>query len=126
MDNPLTPEKQDLVIEAALRTYPLVPMPRDISVDVMARLQTVPASRPFRLAWNDFILGLVIALCIGAIGFSLQNLPPLAVAHLRKESILLYQQILLNARWLAPLLSFALAGFFAALAIPYLKQGLMK
>jgi len=126
MDNPLTPEKQNFVIEDALRTYPVVPMPRDITVDVMARIQSVPAPSPFRLTRNDFVLGVVLAICIGAVWFSVQNLPPLAVAHLRKESILLTQQIILNARWLIPLLSFALAGFSAALTIPYLRQELMK
>lgn len=122
MDNPLTPEQQDFVIEGALHTYPLVPMPRDISADVMARIQTAPAPRPFRLAWNDMILGIVLSLCIGAVWFSLNNLPPLIVAQIRKESILLYQQIIVNARWLLPTLFFGLAGFFTALTIPYLRR----
>jgi hypothetical protein len=126
MDNPLTPEKQNLVIEEALRTYPARPMPRDITLDVMARIQTVPAPRPFRLTWNDFILSVVIAMCIGALWFSLQNLPALVVAQIRKETILLYQQLILNIRWLIPLLSFALAGFFATLTIPYIKQQVGK
>ena len=126
MDNSLTPEQQNAVIEDALHSYPIAPMPRDITADVMARIQTVPAPRPFRLTWNDLVLSLVIALCIGAIWFGLQNLPPLAVAHIRKESILLYQQWLVNARWLIPALSFGLAGFFAALTIPYLRQELRK
>ena len=126
MDNSLTPEQQNAVIEDALHSYPIAPMPRDITADVMARIQTAPAPRPFRLSWNDLVLSLVIALCIGAIWFGLQNLPPLAVAHIRKESILLYQQWLVNARWLIPALSFGLAGFFAALTIPYLRQELRK
>jgi hypothetical protein len=126
MDNPLTPEKQDAVIEDALHTYPVMPMPRDITANVMARIQTMPAPRPFRLTWNDLVLSVVLAVCIGAVWFSLQNLPPLIVAHLRKGSILLVQQMIVNARWLIPLLSFALAGFFAALTIPYLRQELRK
>jgi hypothetical protein len=72
------------------------------------------------------ILGMALAICIGAVWFSLQNLPPLVVAQVRKESILLYQQILVNARWLVPMLAFSLAGFFAALTIPYLRRELMK
>ena len=126
MDNSLTPEQQNALIEDALHTYSIVPMPRDITLDVMARIQTVSAPRPFRLTWNDLVLSLVIALCVGAIWFALQSLPPLAVAHIRKESILLYQQWLVNARWLTPALSFGLAGFFAALTIPYLRQELRK
>jgi hypothetical protein len=101
-------------------------MPRDITVDVMSRIQAAPAPRLFRLTWNDFVLSMVIAICIAAVWFSLQNLPPLVVAQIRKESILLYQQMIVNARWLIPVLSFGLAGFLAALTVPYLRQELMK
>jgi len=126
MDNPLTPEKQNAAIEDALRTYPVAAMPRDLTLGVMSRIQTVPAPRPFRLTWNDFVLSLILALCIGAVWFSLQNLPPLVVAQIRKESILFYQQILVNARWLIPALSFGLAALLAALTIPYLRRELMN
>ena len=126
MDNPLTPEKQNEVIEDALHTYPVMPMPRDITVDVMARIQAIPAPRPFRLTWNDLILSTVIAICISALWFSLQNLPPLVIAQIRKESILFSQHMILNARWLIPVLSFGFAAFLAALTFPYLKQELMK
>jgi hypothetical protein len=126
MDNPLTPEKQNALLEDALHTYPVAQMPRDITADVMKRLQTAPPPRPFRLTWNDLFLSLVLAVCIGALWFSVQNLPPLVIAQLRKESILLYQQFLVNARWLIPVLSFGLAAFLAALTIPYLRRELMK
>lgn len=126
MDNPLTPQKQDAMIEDALHSYPILPMPRDITADVMSRTQITPAPHPFHLTWNDLVLSLVLATCIGAVWYSLQNLPPLALAHIRKESILLYQQLIVNARWLIPVLSFSLAGFFAALTLPYLRRELMK
>lgn len=126
MDDSLTPEKQNLLIEDALHTYTMVPMPRDITVDVMSRTQTVPAPRAFRLTWNDFALGIIFPLCITAVWFGLNNLPPLVIAQLHKESILLYQHILVNARWLIPAFSFGLAGFLAALTIPYLRRELMK
>jgi hypothetical protein len=126
MDNPFTPEKQNAILEDALHTYPVAQMPRDITMDVMSRIQTVPAPRPFRLTWNDLFVSLVLAICIGALWFSVQNLPPMMVAQIRKESILLYQQILVNARWLIPVLAFGLAGLFAALTIPFLRQELMK
>ena len=126
MDNPLTPENRDAVVEDALHTYPVMPMPRDITVDVMSRIQNMPAPRPFHLTWNDLVLSVVLAVCVGAVWFSLQNLPPLVIAHLRKESILLVQRMIVNARWLIPVLSFGLAGFFAALTIPYLRQELRK
>ncbi|RPI96887.1 MAG: hypothetical protein EHM40_00185 [Chloroflexi bacterium] len=126
MDKPLTPEKKNTVIEDALQTYPIATMPRDITADVLRRIQTIPAPRPFRLTWSDVALSLVISLCIGAVWFSLQHLPPLVVAQIRKESILFYQHLLVNARWLIPMLSFSLAGFLAALTIPYLRQELTK
>jgi hypothetical protein len=126
MDNSLTPETQNAVIEDALHTYPVMPMPRDITSNVMSRLQAVPAPRPFRLAWNDFILSSVLAICFAALWFSLQNLPPLVTAQIHKESILLYQKIIVNARWLIPVLSFGFAAVFAALSIPVLRRELMK
>ncbi len=126
MDNSLTPENQNIVIEDALETYPLAPMPRDITAEVMRRVRSVPAPRSFRLTLNDLALGVVISLCIGAIWFSLHYLPPVVVAQIRKESILFYQHLLVNVRWLVPALSFSLAAFLAALTIPYLRQELTK
>lgn len=126
MDKPLTPQQQDIAIEDALRTYPLASLPRDITVDVLARLQTVPAPRGFRLAWSDVVLAFVLSLCVGAIWFSAYNLPPIIVAQLRKESILFYQYLLVNARWLIPVVSFSLAGLLLALTLPYLKQELTR
>lgn len=126
MDNSLTPENQRAVIEDALHTYPVMPMPRDMTADVMARIQDVPAIRPFRLSWSDFVLSAVLTLCIAALWFSLQNLPPFLVAQIRKQSLLFYQQLILNARWLIPALSFGLASFIAVLSIPLLRRELMK
>jgi hypothetical protein len=126
MDNLLTPEQKNIVIEDALQTYPLASMPRDLTMDVMSRIQTIPAPRPFRLAWTDVVLALVLSLCIGAIWFSVYNLPPLMVAQIRKEIILFYQYILVNARWLIPMVSFTLAGLLIAMTFPYLKQELMR
>ena len=126
MDNPLTPEQQNVAIEDALHTYPITPMPRSVTSEVMARIKTIPAPRPFRLTWNDFVLALIFSVCIGAMWFSIDHLPPLVVAQIRKESILLYQYLLVNIRWLIPVLSFGLAAFLSALTIPYLRRELLK
>lgn len=126
MDKSLTPQQQNIAIEDALHTYSLASMPRDISVDVLARIQTVPVPRVFRLAWSDVVLTIVLSLCIGAIWFSVYNLPPIIVAQIRKESILFYQYLLVNARWLIPMVSFSLAGLLLALTFPYLKQELTR
>jgi len=124
MDNHLTPQQQDLLIEDALKTFPLAPMPRSITPNVMARIQT--NTRPAIVTLNDFALSLVIAVCIGAILFALQNLPAVAVMEFRKQSILLVQGFLVNARWLVPSMMFGLASLFVALTIPYLGRQLMK
>jgi hypothetical protein len=126
MDNSLTTEQQNILIEDALHTYPLVPMPRDLTVDVITRIQAIPTTRPFRLAWSDIVLALVLLLCIAAVWFSVFNLPPLIVAQIRKESILFYQYLIVNARWLLPVVSFSLAGLLVALTLPYLKQELLR
>ena len=126
MDNSLTPEKQNSIIEDALYTYPVASMPRNITSDVMARIKSIPAPRPFRFTWNDLLLGIVFSISIVAMWFSIYNLPPLVVAQIRKESILLYQHLLVNMRWLIPVLSFSLAAFLSALTIPYLRRELLK
>jgi len=126
MDNALTPDQQNVVIEDALSTYPLAPMPRAVTSEVMARIKTIPAPHPFRLTWNDLVLAFIFSVSIGAMWFSINHLPPLVVAQIRKESILLYQYLLVNIRWLIPVISFGLATFLAALTIPYLRRELLK
>jgi hypothetical protein len=124
MDDRLTQRQKDAVIEDALRSQPLAPMPHDITLDVMTRIEKVPASRPFRFTRNDLVLGLVLISCAGAVWFAMQNLPPLARAQIHKYSVLFYQDFLVNADWLIPAASFGLAGFLAALTIPYLRRQL--
>ncbi len=126
MDNPVTPENQNALIEDAFQTYPMASMPRDITAEVLRRIQNVPAPRSFRLAWSDLVISLVLSLCVGAVWFSLDHLPPLVMANIHKESILFYQHLLVNAHWLIPAIFFGLAAFLSALTIPYLKQELMK
>ena len=123
MDNRLTPE-QEAQLEDALKSYPLAPMPRSVTIDVMARIQK--DVRPALITWNDFALSLVIALCIGALFFAVQNLPPVMLMKIRIQGILLYQDFLVNARWLVPALMFGLAALFSALTIPYLAASLRR
>jgi hypothetical protein len=118
MDNRL---KQDALIEDVLKTQPLAPMPRSITTDVMARIQK-KNTRPAILTWRDFVLSAVIAACVVALWLALQNLPPLMLVKLRIQGILLYQDFLVNARWLIPVLLFGLGAFLAALTIPMLYQ----
>lgn len=119
MDKPL---KQDALIEDALTSQTLAPMPRSITADVIVRIQTTEAKRPAILTWNDFAISVVMALCIAAFWFAAQNLPPILLAKLRIQGILLYQDLLVNVRWLAPTVFFGLAALLAALTIPTLLQ----
>ena len=124
MYNHLTPQSQNAAIEDALHTYPLAAMPRDLTTSIMAHIQNVPASRPFRVTWNDVGIALVLSLCLGAVWFSVQNFPPLLLAQIRMHSILFYQDLIVNARWLIPAIFFGLAALLSALTIPYLRRNL--
>lgn len=115
MDNRLNPEQENAIIEDALKNIPLAPMPRSITPNVMARIQK--DIRPRLVTWRDFGLSLSIALCFGALLFAIQNLPPIMVAKLRIQGILLYQDILINEHWLVPTLLFGLAAILFALTI---------
>ncbi|HCR72517.1 MAG TPA: hypothetical protein DIW23_13815 [Anaerolineae bacterium] len=119
MDNRLT---QDSLIEDALKTYDLVEMPQSITTNVMSRIQK--DVRPTLVTWNDFVLSFVIALCIGALYFTVLNLPPIMLAKIKIQSILLYQSFLVNADWLIPVTLFGIAAFLSALTIPYLGRQL--
>ncbi|MCQ3937930.1 MAG: hypothetical protein DPW18_12890 [Chloroflexi bacterium] len=120
MDNRLTLEQQDALIEDALSSQPLTPMPRSITTNVMSRIKV--EQRPTLITWNDFVIALVIALTIGAVFITYQSLPPVALAKLRIQAILLYQGFIVNARWLVPALFFGLAALFAGLSIPPLLK----
>jgi len=112
--------KHDASMEDALKSQPLAPMPRSITGDVMSRIQTVEAKRPAILAWSDIVLSFVIASCVAAFWFAAQNLPPILLAKLRIQGILLYQDFLVNSRWLVPAAMFGLAALLAAMTIPSL------
>lgn len=111
--------KQD-ALEEALKSQPLAKMPRSITTDVMAR---IPARRrPAILTWSDVALSSVLAFCFAALWFAAQNLPPILVAKLQIQGILLYQDFLVNSRWLVPSLFFGLAALLAALTVPTLLK----
>ena len=114
MDSLLTPNEQNEIIEDALRSYPLVIMPKDITESVMARLYNEPAPR-FQITRTDFILAIVFTLVLGAIILGFRFLPPIVVLQMRIQGILIWQSFLVNYRWLLPLSSImigtCLAGF---------------
>jgi hypothetical protein len=117
MDNRL---KQDALIEDVLTAQPLAPMPRSVTAGVMVRIPK--DRRPAFLTWNEFALSLVIAVSLAALWYAWQNLPPILVAKIRIQGILLYQDFLVNARWLVRAAMFGLAVMLAALTLPTLLQ----
>ena len=112
--------KYDALIEEALNSRPLAPMPRSITMNVMARIQK--DRRPALFTWSDFVLSSVISTCVAALWFASQHLPPILVAKIRIQGILLYQDFLMNARWLLPTAMFGLAVLLVALMIPALLR----
>jgi hypothetical protein len=111
---------QDPSMEQALKSQPLATMPRSITSDVMSRVQTTEAKRPVLVTWSDFGLSVVIAACIASLWFAIQNFPPILLAKLRIQGILLYQDFLVNEHWLVPALFFGGAALLAAITIPTL------
>ena len=115
MDDLLTPNEQNLIIEDALRSYPIATMPKSITELVLARIRTEPAPR-FQLTRSDYVLAVVLSLVFGAILFALQSLPPHALLQIRIQGILLWQSFLVNYRWLVPLTSIMLGATLAGFA----------
>jgi len=110
--------KQDSEIEDALKTYPLVDIPHSITTHVMTRIQK--DSRPKLITWNDIAISIVVLCCVLAIFFTIQNLPPIIIMEIRKQSILAYQSFLVNSRWLIPTSFFVLATVLFTFTIPSL------
>ena len=121
MDNRLTPEQKDELIENTLRDLPLAPLPRELTADVMAQVKATPLPR-FRLTWSDVVLSLVIALCILAVWIGFQSLPPLTILRLRIQGILLWQRFLVNAYWLVPYLSITIGFGLGLLALANFRE----
>jgi hypothetical protein len=109
------------LIEDALKSQKLAPMPRSITSDVMARIHKAPAPR-FQFTRDDYILAIVITMICGAEVFALQSLPPHTLIQLQIQGILLWQRLLVNARWLIPTVFFGLAALLAAITLPTLYQ----
>lgn len=114
MDNLLTPDEQDNLIEDALRSYPLAKMPKDVTASVIARIHNEPVAR-FQITRTDYLLAIVLTLVLGAIILSFQFLPPIALLQMRIQGILLWQSFLVNYRWLLPLTSIMLGMFLAGI-----------
>ena len=121
MDNLLTPNEQDEIIEDALHSLPLARMPRDITESVMTRLYNEPAPR-FKITHTDYVLAIVLTLVLGGVILGFQFLPPIVVLQLRIQGILLWQSFLVNYYWFVPLSSIMVGTFLAGIAFYQLLQ----
>ena len=117
MDNRLI---QDALIEDALKSQPLAEMPRSVTINVMSRIQN--DHRPAIFTWQDVLSGAVLALCMAALWFTYQNLPPIVLLKMHNQGILIYQALLINSRWMMPALMFGAASVLAAVTVPLLFQ----
>ncbi|MBE7436450.1 MAG: hypothetical protein HS100_21215 [Anaerolineales bacterium] len=115
MDNRL---ENDALIEDALSSQPLAPMPRDIAPELMARIRV--EKRPALVTWKDLAVASAIVLSVIALFVSAQSLPPVVLAKLRLQGILLYHGFISNARLLIPAQFAGLAWLLAGIGIPAL------
>ncbi len=95
----------DLVIEEALRSYPLVEEPTTLAAGVMLRIraqQIASASRPiFRLSWLDLAASLCLSLTFMFFLSLGQLIPPPIKEQVRIFALLLWQNIRLIQPWQA-------------------------
>jgi hypothetical protein len=115
MDNRLNSQQQDALIEDALHSYPLESMPRDITAQVMARIQK--DARPPIFTWKDGLVFLIVEVSLTVILFSAQTLPPIVLMKLHNQGALLYQSFIVNTRGLFPFFFLGLAICLSAWAI---------
>ena len=120
MDNRLTSQQQDALIEDALHSQPLEPMPRDIAAQVMARIQK--DARPLIFTWKDGLAFLIVEASLMAILFLAQTLPPIVLAKLHIQGILLYQSFIVNTRGLFPFFLFGVAACLSVWMLVYSRQ----
>lgn len=119
MDNYLN---QEALIENELKAIPLVEMPYSITANVISHIKK--EAQPTLVTWNDFALSFVIALTIVSLWFTVINLPPILLAKIKIQGILLYQDFLVNSDWLVPSLLLSTASILIVLVIGYLFKNI--
>jgi hypothetical protein len=105
------PTQPDILIEDALRTYPLAEVPPKFSARVIRQIQTPHAALKFRLTWLDYALGLFLS-SLPAVGFvSWAFLPRQFLMRLQ------YQWLLLRSPALEPILVTSLVAMLILSAL---------
>jgi len=112
--------KQDAIIEDALHSQSMAKMPRSIKTDVMSRIQK--DKRPSIFTWKDIVLAFGLVFSFRALLYALQNLPPILLAKLRIQGILVYQEFLIGSHSFGESLSYAVLAVFSILFLQYLYR----
>jgi hypothetical protein len=100
------------VVESALQSYPLTKAPAGLYANVMARVQALPrlvTVRPkFQFPWLELLVSLILPVMMGMIWLVWLILPPVYLARLRVQGLIVWQQVGLMGQgemlaWLLPL-----------------------
>ena len=114
-----TDRQAHAIVEAALQTYPRVQAPSRFAVRVMARVQAKPGSavtRPkFQVPWLELLVSMILPVMMGIVWLVWRILPPVYLAQLRVQGLIMWQQVGLLGRgemlaWLIPLAVVFLGG----------------
>lgn len=87
------------IVESALRSQYLIKAPVGFSSGVMERLQSLPSQNlsvslpKFQLSWLDLVVSFSFSGMVGVVMFVWGNLPPIYLARLRVELLLLWQKL---------------------------------
>jgi hypothetical protein len=119
------------IVEAALQTYPRVQAPSRFAVRVMARVQAKPGravTRPkFQFPWLELLVSMILAVTVGIVWLVWPILPPVYLAQLRIQGLIMWQQVGLLGRgemlaWLIPLVMLLSAVFLGGAAVVFTSR----
>ena len=92
----------DSVVEEALRTYPFVPAPAALRLNVMKRIRTTAPVLRFRLTWLDYAMSLFATVMAATPFIVWQFITPQMIVTAQVELFILSQHF--NPSFLLPLL----------------------
>ena len=88
-------QKIDQLVEDALRTFPLEPVPDRVLKGILAQIERPILQPTFLFSWIDFSLSAVLAVIIGSLLALIQQVPQSSYwsARLRVEILLTWQEL---------------------------------
>ena len=130
-----TAREEHAIVEAALQTYPSTSAPANFRVGVMARLKTLPQESipgyKFQFPWMELVASFVMLTMLGVAWIVWEILPPVYMARLHLQWIILWQQLGMAGRgdvlaWVIPvgvLAAVMCLGMSASLFVFQRNQG---